>query len=72
MIVGLRNLRLLRRSGLPWTDGQTVADSLALETGIRRRVEVLLHEALPGPIASGMLHPAILLPRDAQIGKART
>ena len=39
---------------------------LALESGIRRRVEVLLHEALPGPIASGMLHPAILLPRDAQ------
>ena len=28
MIVGLRNLRLLRRSGLPWTDGQAVADRL--------------------------------------------
>ncbi len=27
---------------------------------------MLLHEELPGPIASGMLHPAVLFPLDAQ------
>jgi len=65
MMLGLWKIRLLRRSALPWTYGQTVVDRLALDTGIRRRVKVLLHGALPGPIASGMLRPAILLPPDA-------
>jgi len=66
MVVGLWRIRLVRRSGLPWAHGQAVVARLALETGIRRRVALLLHETLPGPIASGMLHPAILLPPDAQ------
>jgi uncharacterized protein (TIGR03435 family) len=66
MIVGLAKIRALRRTGLPWTDGQSLLDRLALESGITRQVELLLHEALPGPIASGMPHPAILLPVDAQ------
>ncbi len=66
MMVGLGRIRALRRAGLPWSDGQALVDRLALETGITRRVELLLHESLPGPIASGMLHPAIVLPVDAQ------
>ena len=28
---------------------------------------MLLHEALPGPMTCGVLHPAIVLPPDAQI-----
>ena len=53
----------LRRSALPWRQGQSVVEGLALDAGIHRRVEVLLHEALPGPMTCGVVHPAIVLPR---------
>ena len=66
VILGFWKIRCQRRSGLPWAAGHAAVDRLALETGIRRRVDLLLHEALPGPIASGVLHPAILLPPDAE------
>jgi uncharacterized protein (TIGR03435 family) len=66
VIMGLRQVRSLRRSGLPWRHGQSVVEGLALDMGIRRRIEVLLHEALPGPMTYGVVHPAIMLPRDAQ------
>jgi bla regulator protein blaR1 len=66
MFASLWKIHWLRRSGRSWVEGQKIVDGLSLESGFRRRVEVLLHEALPGPITSGMLHPAILLPLDAQ------
>ncbi|HEY1760669.1 MAG TPA: M56 family metallopeptidase [Bryobacteraceae bacterium] len=66
VMAGLWQIRSLRRSGLPWLDGQSIAETLALDAGIHRRVEVLLHEALPGPITCGVLDPAIVLPRDAE------
>jgi len=40
-------------------------DGLALDAGIRRHVDVLLHEALAGPMTCGAVRPAILLPLDA-------
>jgi beta-lactamase regulating signal transducer with metallopeptidase domain len=66
LMTGLWQIRSLRRRGLPWLHGQSIAGNLALEAGIHRRVEVLLHEALQGPITCGVLHPAIVLPRDAE------
>jgi uncharacterized protein (TIGR03435 family) len=66
VVVGLCQIRLLRRSGLPWRHGQSVVDSLALSAGIRRRIEVLLHEKTPGPMMCGVANPAIVLPRDAE------
>jgi hypothetical protein len=39
--------------------------SLAGEFGIRRKVEVLLHEDISGPITCGLWRPAILLPDEA-------
>ncbi len=66
VVTGLWQIRSLRRSGLPWINGQSIAETLALDAGIRRCVEVLLHEALPGPITCGVLHPAVVLPRDAE------
>jgi TonB family protein len=60
VIVGLRQVSRLRRSGMPWRDGQAVVDGLA-----RRRVDALLHEALPGPMTCGVARPAIVLPVDA-------
>jgi TonB family protein len=64
--MGLWQVRSLRRSALPWRHGQSVVERLALDAGIHRRVEVLLHEALPGPMTCGVVHPAIVLPEDAQ------
>jgi bla regulator protein blaR1 len=66
VVVGLWQIRSLRRSGLPWRRGQPVVEALALDAGIYRRVEVLLHEALPGPMTCGLVHPAVVLPRDAE------
>ncbi len=64
--IGLWQIRSLRRSGLPWRRGQPVVEALALDTGIHRHVQVLLHEALPGPMTCGVVHPAIVLPTDAE------
>jgi len=66
MAIGLWQARCLRRSGLPWRHGQSAADDVAAKAGIRRRVEVLLHEATPGLMTCGIIHPAILLPPDAR------
>ena len=66
VVTGLWQIRSLRRSGLPWRRGQSVVETLALEAGIHRRVEVLLHEALRGPMTCGVVHPVIVLPRDAE------
>ena len=46
--------------------GKRRLDQLALDAGIHRSVEALLHESLPGPMTCGVLHPAIVLPRDAE------
>lgn len=64
-LLGLWHVRSLRRSALPWPHGQAVVHSLTLATGIRRRVEVLLHEDLPVPMTCGVVHPVIVLPREA-------
>jgi uncharacterized protein (TIGR03435 family) len=57
-------LRRLRRTGLPWLDIRLPVQYLALEAGIARRVEVLLHEDVPVPMTAGWRRPTILLPVD--------
>jgi TonB family protein len=64
--MGLWQVRRLRRSALPWGHGQSIMASLALEAGIRRRVDLLLNNAVPGPMTCGVLHPAIVLPQGAE------
>jgi TonB family protein len=66
VVIGLWQVRSLRRSAAPWRHGQSVVERLALEAGIHRRVEALLHGALPGPMTCGFVHPAIVLSREAQ------
>jgi beta-lactamase regulating signal transducer with metallopeptidase domain len=63
---GLWQVRSLRRSAVPWRHGQSVVESLAHAAGVRRRVEVLLHKAAPGPMTCGILHPVIVLSPDAE------
>jgi len=66
VVMGLWQVRSLRRSGLPWRQGQAVAERLAPGAGIHRRVAVLLHGALPGPMTCGAVHPAIMLSQEAE------
>ena len=66
LVIGLWQIRSFRRSGLPWLRGQSLAEKIALDAGVHRRVEVLLHEGVPGPMTCGIVHPTIMLPRDAE------
>ena len=70
MIFGLQQVRALRQFGLPWRDGQSIVNQLALDAGIHRHVEVLLHESLPVPVTCGLVRPAIVLPPGAQAWEA--
>jgi TonB family protein len=70
MMLGLRHVRSLRRTALPWPYGQSVARRMVTNAGIPGRVEVLLHEGLPGPMTCGIFRPAIVLPQDAQTWSA--
>src|SRR5262249_40443351 len=70
MIFGLQQVRALRQFGLPWRDGQLIVNQLALDAGIHRRVEVLLHESLPMPVTCGFVRPAIVLPPYTQAWEA--
>jgi bla regulator protein blaR1 len=62
---GLWQVRVLRRSALPWQTGQVLVGTLAHAAGVNRRVDILLHESMPGPMTSGTFWPAIFLPTDA-------
>lgn len=65
LAAGVWRLGRMRRRGLPWPEFRTRALELANEAGVRRPVEVLLHEDVVAPIAFGILRPAVLLPPDA-------
>ena len=65
VIVGLYQIRALRRTGLSWPRGESAVRRLASELAMRQRVDVLLHEAVAGPMTSGMLHSTIVFPMDA-------
>jgi beta-lactamase regulating signal transducer with metallopeptidase domain len=65
LAVDLRRLYRTRRGGLPWLERRELMRSLASECGIRRKVDVLLHEGIQGPQTCGIWRPAILLPDEA-------
>jgi bla regulator protein blaR1 len=62
----LWRLRRVRLHGLPWPELRGLMQSLAAECGIRRSVEVLIHEDIQAPLTCGVWRPAILLPLDAR------
>src|SRR5262245_52060342 len=65
LALDLRRLHRIRREGLLWMESHELMQWLASECGVRRKVEVLLHEGIPGPITCGIWRPAILLPDEA-------
>jgi uncharacterized protein (TIGR03435 family) len=65
VFVGLFRVRVLRRSASPWPRGRQLVAALASGAGIRRSVDVLLHDSIAGPMTCGMFQPVIVLPADA-------
>jgi bla regulator protein blaR1 len=58
----LWKLRTLRRRALPFTQLSAVVESMARDTGMRRRIEVLQHEEVVSPMTFGAWRPTILMP----------
>ena len=62
----LWRLSTIRRTGLPVAWGRDEISRLAIERGVHRPVELLEHEAVPGPMTFGITRPVIVLPLDAR------
>jgi beta-lactamase regulating signal transducer with metallopeptidase domain len=65
VVISLQRLRRLRIAGECWTDGHTFANDLAAELGVRRVVDVRVHDGVTTPMTCGWRAPVVLLPRDA-------
>jgi bla regulator protein blaR1 len=63
---GLWQLAGIRRSGVPWLHGEAIVRELSDKSGIKRRVDLLLHDAIPGPMTCGIVRPAIVCHADVQ------
>jgi bla regulator protein blaR1 len=59
---GLWQVSRLRRTAIPWSGGQELVQSLAVGRGVRRRIDLVLHEAVAGPMTCGVWRPSIILP----------
>jgi bla regulator protein blaR1 len=64
--VTLVRLRRLRRHGLLWPKGEALVRTLARDAGIRRSVDILIHEDLVAPMTCGFLRPAIMMPAEVE------
>src|ERR1700682_2668017 len=53
VLVGLWQVRTLRRLGRPWQHGQSILRQLAADAGVHRRVGVVVHQAGTGPLWCG-------------------
>jgi beta-lactamase regulating signal transducer with metallopeptidase domain len=65
LAIDLLRLRALRRRGLPWPAQNDLIRSLTVASGVRRTVDVSLHEGVSAPLTCGLWRPTILLPIDA-------
>jgi beta-lactamase regulating signal transducer with metallopeptidase domain len=62
----LWRLSIIRRTGLPVAWHRAELARLADARGVSLPVELLEHEAVPGPMTSGIRRPVIVLPLDAR------
>jgi bla regulator protein blaR1 len=65
VIAGLWQTRRLRAAARQWSRGQKRIERLVEGARIRRHVDVLLHDGLPGPVTCGLWRPVLLFPADA-------
>jgi beta-lactamase regulating signal transducer with metallopeptidase domain len=66
LVLNVWRLHRLSRNGIPAPELGAGLETLAAECGIRRPVELLLHEEIAAPLTCGFSRPAILLPKDAR------
>jgi beta-lactamase regulating signal transducer with metallopeptidase domain len=62
----LWRLSTIRRTGLPVAWHRDALAQLAASRGVSRPVELVEHEAVPGPMTFGVNRPVIVLPIDAR------
>jgi uncharacterized protein (TIGR03435 family) len=62
VMIGFWQMRRLRESARTWADGEALAHTLVSTSTRRRPIEVLLHDAVTGPLTCGVLKPSIILP----------
>jgi ankyrin repeat protein/beta-lactamase regulating signal transducer with metallopeptidase domain len=65
--IALFRLRGISRHGIPWIQGEALANDLAREKEIGRSVAVALHEEVSAPMTYGVVRPLIVLPKDATL-----
>jgi uncharacterized protein (TIGR03435 family) len=65
VVISLWQARTMRRNGLPWHDGQRLANDLIAGASVRRHIDVRFYEGLSGPVTCGVFGPVILFPPDA-------
>jgi beta-lactamase regulating signal transducer with metallopeptidase domain len=65
LAISLVRLKLIRRAGIPSLELNQTMRILTTSAGMRRRVEVLLHNDVKVPFTSGVFRPVIFLPGDA-------
>ncbi len=61
----LWRLRRIRRDGLPWPERHELLRTLAHECGVKRPIELLLHEGILAPLTYGIWRPAVMVPYEA-------
>ena len=66
LVLHMLRLGQIRRTGVPWIARQELVRSVAAAAGLRRRVDVLLHEKVAAPVTCGAWRSVILLPADAR------
>ena len=66
LIAGLWQTRRLRAAARQWSRGQKRIERLVRDAQIRRHVDVLVHDGLPGPVTCGVWRPVLLFPADAK------
>jgi uncharacterized protein (TIGR03435 family) len=66
VIETLCRLRRMRGSSRQWLKRETLVRNLSREAGLRRHVDLLVHEDLAVPFTYGLVRPAIVMPGDAQ------
>ena len=65
LVLGLWRLRDIRRRANAWPEGRALVDVLRESVGVRRAVDVVLHEGVAAPMTCGWMRPTIAMPADA-------
>lgn len=66
LAIDARRVSQFRRVGLPWLEQRERIRITAKQLGIKRPVEILLHERIVAPFTCGVRRPVLLLPTDAR------